>query len=355
MKKIILASVVASALLADSTYSLTPMIGYVHTKDHVDIENHSVIGVAATRKLSKESKLDALELGLLRSGSADYEKDNQDTNITQVFINGIKDYKLNDSFKLYALAGLGYEKISTEKFGNESDPFFNYGLGTAYTFANDVAIKLDVRHQLKFDGDKNIVTLLGLSIPLGTRANELKPSESISPDDDDHDNIINKNDMCPNTPLGTKVYANGCEADDDKDKVVNSLDQCPTSEIGAIVDSKGCEVLITPVDLGITFDTNSAQINKSEITKFEKYSTYLKNVPETKIILEAHTDSSGSEKYNLELSKKRAQSAKQQLISMGIESTRISSIGYGETQPLVENNTAENMRKNRRVTARIAK
>ena len=126
MKKIILASVVASALLA-STYEVTPMIGYVNTKDHVDIENHKVVGISASRVLSDESKFSSLEIGLLQSGDADYDNNMGDTKITQIFYNATKDYKLNDSFKVYALAGLGYEYISTEKLGNESDPFFNYG------------------------------------------------------------------------------------------------------------------------------------------------------------------------------------------------------------------------------------
>ena len=354
MKKIILASLVASALLAESTYDITPMIGYVHTKDHVDIENHAVAGIAASRNMDENSMFNSFELGLLQSEDADYVKSSKDTQITQLYFNGVKDYKFNDSFKLYALSGFGFERLSSQEFGNESDPFFNYGVGTAYTFANDIALKLDVRHQLKFDGDKNIVTILGLSIPIGAKTQKAAPV-SASPKDDDKDGVINSLDKCPNSPLGATVNEHGCEMDDDKDGVVNSLDKCLTTDLGATVDAKGCEVLVTPVDLGINFDTNSAKINSNEIVKFDKYVTYLNNLPETKIILEAHTDSVGSENYNLALSKKRAASAKKQLVSMGIESDRINSIGYGETKPMVSNDTAENRAKNRRVTARIAK
>ena len=339
MKKIILASLVASALLAESKYDVTPMVGYVHTKDHVDIENHAVAGIAASRNMNEDSAFNSFELGLLQSGDADYEKSSKDTRITQLYFNGIKDYKFNDSFNLYALAGFGFERLSTKEFGNESDPFFNYGVGTAYTFANDIALRLDVRHQLKFDGDKNIITILGLSIPIGSKAQKTPPMTPKK-------NVVNSIKIAPASPY---------PKDDDKDGVVNSLDKCLTTDLGATVDSKGCEVLVTPVDLGINFDTNSAKINSNEIVKFDKYVTYLNDLPETKIILEAHTDSVGSEKYNLDLSKKRAASAKQQLIFMGIESDRINSIGYGETKPLVSNDTAENRAKNRRLTARIAK
>ena len=350
MKKIILASVLASALLGN-TYEVTPMVGYVNTKDHVDIENHAVVGISASRVLSDESAFSSLEIGLLQSGNADYDNNAGDTKITQIFYNALKDYKLNDSFKLYALAGLGYEHISSEKLGNESDPFFNYGLGAAYTFANDFALKLDVRHQLKFDGDKNIVTLLGLSIPFGSSTNKSVELDS------DNDGIVDSIDVCPTTEANTKVNAIGCkiEQDDDHDSIINENDKCPDTKIGATVDATGCEVLNKSADLGIVFDTNSAKINDSEIVKFDKYVKYLKNVPTAQIILEAHTDSVGNENYNLQLSQKRAKSAKAQLVLMGIDAERITATGYGETKPLVANDTAENMKKNRRVTARIAK
>jgi len=351
MKKIILASVVASALLGNS-YEVTPMVGYVNTKDHVDIENHAVAGISATRVLSDESKFSSLEIGLLQSGNADYDNNAGDTKITQIFYNALKDYKINDTFKVYALAGLGYEHISSEKLGNESDPFFNYGVGAAYRFANDIALKLDVRHQLKFDGDKNIVTLLGLSIPFGTAS-----SKKAVDLDGDNDGVIDANDKCPTTKAGVSVDANGCELDGDNDGVVDSMDNCLTTPKGEEVNENGCPIVVVPApaDLGIVFDTNSAKINDSEVVKFDKYVNYLKNVPTANIILEAHTDSVGNENYNLKLSQKRAASAKAQLISMGISAERITATGYGETKPLVANDTAENMKKNRRVTARIAK
>jgi len=369
--------------LLASTYEVTPMVGYVNTKDHVDIENHKVVGISASRVLSDYSAFSALEIGLLQSGDADYDNNAGDTKITQIFYNALKDYKLNDSFKVYALAGLGYEHISSEKLGNESDPFFNYGVGAAYTFANDMALKLDVRHQLKFDGDKNVVTLLGLSIPFGnparkvveveldgdndgvTDANDKCPTTEANAkvnaigckieQDDDHDSIINANDKCPTTKVGATVDAMGCELDSDNDGIVNSADKCPTTLSGVTVDGAGCEVLDAPADLGIVFDTNSAKINDSEVVKFDKYVVYLKNVSTSKIILEAHTDSVGDESYNLQLSQRRAQSAKAQLISMGIEEQRITAIGYGEIKPLLANDSAANMAKNRRVTARIEK
>ena len=171
MKRIILSTVLTSTLVIASNYKyeITPMIGYVDTKQHVDIKDHAVFGVGVSRNLD-DSIFSQLELGLLQSGNADYEDSSRDTKITQIFLNGVKDYKMNENIKLYALAGLGYERISDEEFNNESDPFFNYGVGAAYTFANDLSLKFDVRHLLKFDGDKNLLYTFGLAIPFGIKA-----------------------------------------------------------------------------------------------------------------------------------------------------------------------------------------
>lgn len=332
MKKIIISSFLASSLLlaTEYKYEVTPIVGYVDTKQHVDIEDHAVFGIGVSRNLDK-SIFSQLEIGLLQSASADYDKanSNKDTKITQIFLNGLKDYKMNDSFKLYALAGLGYERISNVQFNNESDPFFNYGVGAAYTFANDLALRLDVRHQLKFDGDKNLLYTLGLAIPFGEKATTKK-----------EDPIIEE----------TKI-----ELDSDNDGVIDSIDKCPNTLKDVIVDSSGCEILDTPANLGIVFETNSDTIKSADISKFEKYATYLKTVSTSKIIIEAHTDSVGNAKYNLDLSQRRAKSAKEQLISMGVSANRIEAIGYGETNPIVTNDTATNREKNRRVTAKIEK
>ncbi|MGB3751252.1 MAG: OmpA family protein [Arcobacteraceae bacterium] len=330
MKKIVLSSVLASTLLlsAQSKYEITPMIGYVDTKEKVDLENHGVAGIAVSRDLDKKYVVDQLELGLLQSGNIDYDNSSDDTKITQLFLNGVENYNITDSVKLYALAGLGYEYISNEEYKNDSDPFFNYGVGAAYVFENNFSLRADVRHLLKFDGDKNVLYTVGLGIPFGQKADKkvIEEAEEIA--------IVEV-------------------LDSDNDGVVDSLDKCPTTAAGVVVDTNGCEVLTVPADLGIVFETDSAKIKSSDIEKFEKYATYLKSDLDSKVVIEAHTDSVGNAHYNLGLSQKRAQSVMKKLVNMGIDANRIETIGYGETKPMVTNDTAENRAKNRRVTAKI--
>lgn len=382
MKKIILSTIAAANLLvaSNSPYEITPMIGHVDTKDHVDFENHKTFGVAVSIQRDEDCKFDKLEIGLLHANGVDYENSGITSNINQLFANGVKEYKINDKFNLYALAGLGYEMIGDQHFGNESGTFFNYGVGAAYSITEDLALKLDARHQLKFDGDKNILYTLGLAIPFGESGTKtIQPVDSdndgvadfadncpttkagIQVDangcevilDSDNDGIVDSKDNCPTTATGINVDQNGCELDSDSDGVVDSKDKCPSTATNTEVDTKGCEVLNVPTDLGIVFETNSDKIKSSDLMKFDIYVTYLKAVSEATIVIEAHTDSIGNADYNLNLSQKRADSTKEQLIKMGIDQSRIEAIGYGETQPKVSNDTEENRQLNRRVTARI--
>lgn len=390
MKKIVLSSVLAASLVvaSDYNYEITPMVGYVDTKEHVDIKDHKIAGIAVARNMDEDCKFDKLEIGLLQSGSTDYEGGMEDTKVSLLSFNAIKEYKIDDQFKLYALAGLGYERISNVQYNNESDPFFNYGVGVAYTFIEDLALKLDVRHELKFDGDKNVLYTLGLAIPFGEKEKKVVdldsdndgvldskdtcPTTKIGKEvdgngcavvavtvdlDSDNDGVLDSADQCRNTKEGAEVDASGCTIipliDTDKDGVLDSADQCPTTQMGVKVDLNGCELLMKPAQLGIVFETNSDKIKTSDIEKFEKYVNYTQKVDSAKIILEAHTDSIGAAEYNLDLSQRRANSAKKQLVSMGVDTNKIEAVGYGETQPLVTNDTEENRAQNRRVTARI--
>ena len=317
MKKIILSSIVLSTLVVASEYKydVTPMVGYVDTKEHVGLKNHKVAGVSVGINKGDDCKLDQIELGILQSiGYPDYENSVADTPVTRLFVNGIKEYSLNAKFKLYALAGLGYEHIDNEEFNNESGAFFNYGVGAKYKVYNDIALKFDVRHQLKFDGDKNVIYTLGVAIPFGE---VVKPMPKVE------EKVIKRAEVIV-VPKPTPV-----------EKVV--------------------EVIVQPASLDVFFDTNSAKIRTYDIRKFDKYIKYASQVTGSKIVLEGHTDSIGSRRYNLDLSQERAQSVKEQFIKMGIEARRIEAIGYGEFKPAVDNKTKENRQINRRVTAKIVK
>lgn len=100
---------------------------------------------------------------------------------------------------------------------------------------------------------------------------------------------------------------------------------------------------------GVYFDTNKSNIKGTSVETLNKLSGILKEYPKTVILVEGHTDSAGTDEYNLGLSKLRAESVTNYLISQGIEADRFTTKWYGESQPVADNSTAEGKSKNRRV------
>lgn len=103
----------------------------------------------------------------------------------------------------------------------------------------------------------------------------------------------------------------------------------------------------------ITFAYNSYELNADSYEELDKLVNYLKENLRYKVEISAHTDNAGAEKYNLQLSNLRANSVLQYLQDNAINKDRLVAIGYGETQPIVSNDTEENMAKNRRVEFKI--
>lgn len=100
---------------------------------------------------------------------------------------------------------------------------------------------------------------------------------------------------------------------------------------------------------GILFDTDKATIKPESMGSINQIFTVLKNNPQIKYEIDGYTDNVGDTKHNLELSQKRADAVKTQLINMGIDSSRLKSKGFGDTKPISDNSTPEGRANNRRV------
>lgn len=182
--------------------------------------------------------------------------------------------------------------------------------------------------------------------PVAAPAPAPAPVAPPAPADSDRDGVIDSADRCPNTPAGATVDANGCELDGDKDGVVNRLDKCPTTPAGDKVDASGCSYSIP---LQVQFDTNKATIKAESYGELDTFVQFLKDVPSARGELQGHTDADGSDAYNLSLSQRRADAVKAYIVDKGIDGARISAKGYGESQPVADNKTAEGKKANRRV------
>ncbi len=216
--------------------------------------------------------------------------------------------------------------------------------------------------------------------------------------DADADRVPDGVDQCPDTPLGATVDARGCPLDQDGDGVFDGLDQCPTSAAGAVVDATGCEsevvravldgdhdgvpdtddrcpgtppgaevdasgcvvlfhedvgVKATPLVLkGVTFTTGRSVIAAESYATLDAVAASLVANPDVRIEVAGHTDNTGSVSLNQRLSQARAAAVRAYLARRGVAPARMVARGYGPTDPVAPNSTAEGRAQNRRVELR---
>jgi outer membrane protein OmpA-like peptidoglycan-associated protein len=99
----------------------------------------------------------------------------------------------------------------------------------------------------------------------------------------------------------------------------------------------------------LTFDFDSSALTSTAKTNLDKLAQVLTNNPDTNINIYGHTDSKGSDSYNMSLSERRANAVKAYLVGKGIASNRLFALGEGESMPVATNDTEEGRAKNRRV------
>jgi len=149
-----------------------------------------------------------------------------------------------------------------------------------------------------------------------------KPAEVVADVDGDNDGVIDRLDRCPNTPAGSKVNANGCPA-----------------------------VLLTLTGINFAFD--SSQIASGSENTLDRAVTSMKEASTIRVRVTGHTDSRGSDDYNLKLSHRRADAVRDYLIANGIAANRLETVGKGESQPVESNDTDDGRFKNRRVELHV--
>ncbi len=174
------------------------------------------------------------------------------------------------------------------------------------------------------------------------------------PLDADSDGVPDYMDVCDNTPQGVQVNETGCPIDTDKDGVPDYQDKCP--DVPGIAANNGCPEVKQEVKQlfrkalnGIQFASGKATILKSSYKILDDIAKTMKDNPEYNLFIKGQTDNVGKADMNLRLSKDRAESVRKYLIDKGIPEDRMHSEGYGDTMPVVPNNTSANRAKNRRV------
>ncbi len=134
----------------------------------------------------------------------------------------------------------------------------------------------------------------------------------------------------------------------DGDDVPDEIDKCPDTPKNAIADKDGCWSF-----RGAYFDFDKYDIKPEMEHVFENSIAVLKDNPTLTIEIQGHTDSIGSDEYNKGLSERRANSVQQYLIKNGIDASRLSTQGFGETSPVASNDTEAGRAHNRRVLFKV--
>ncbi len=213
-------------------------------------------------------------------------------------------------------------------------------------------------------------------------------------DDNDNDGLADKIDDCPNDPEDKDGFEDedGCpDLDNDKDGLADKIDQCPDKpeDMDGFEDDDGCPdcdndgdgvpecpdaidqcpdqpaqtpdgcpqkyklvvVTKTKIELKQTiyFATAKAKIKTVSYPLLNEVAQAMEDHPKIKVRIEGHTDSRGSDSYNLKLSDARANSVRDYLIRRGVDPDRMIAKGYGESVPIADNRTSAGRSQNRRV------
>lgn len=99
----------------------------------------------------------------------------------------------------------------------------------------------------------------------------------------------------------------------------------------------------------VLFETAKANLLPDAMTTISKLAAFMQEYPQKTLLIEGHTDSQGSEEYNLTLSRNRAESVYAALLGSGVASNRMRTVGYGESRPVASNDTSSGRQRNRRV------
>ncbi len=171
--------------------------------------------------------------------------------------------------------------------------------------------------------------------------------------DTDGDGVMDSKDACPNEagPIENK----GCPVKDaDGDGVPDDQDKCPnvagaSSNYGCPVVTEEVQKQITDLARAIYFNTGKDSFTDETQIRLEGIDKILAEYTASQFVVEGHTDSTGSDKINSELSQKRADAVRNYLIENGFPAENITAMGYGSSKPIGDNKTSKGRQANRRV------
>ncbi|HCP46525.1 MAG TPA: hypothetical protein DIU15_10800 [Deltaproteobacteria bacterium] len=212
------------------------------------------------------------------------------------------------------------------------------------------------------DNDKDGVVDSRDDCPLEPEDKDTWEDQDGCPDiDNDSDGFFDAQDACPLDAEDKDGFedTDGCpELDNDGDGFLDENDSCPRAmeTFNSYLDRDGCPDEV-PADLvefagaipAIQFEVNSARLKRSALPILKKAANALNRYPDLHVEVAGHASSEGQADANMRLSQDRTVSVRDYLIDRGVDPSRVSARGYGETRPVAPNDTEAGRRANRRV------
>jgi len=306
----------AFAEVIPKKFSLTPYIGGYTFDGAQSMETQPVyglrLGYSFTPNWAAELSFDYVNTGFTKGHRIEGSDNN--VNAFKYRLDALYHFLPEKRLVPFVAAGFGGTTInypsgysgSYYKYIDSRDDttgLFNYGAGLKYFITDYLALRGDLRHVITFDrGNNNLEYTVGLSYTFGVRKPAPKPVEQ----------------CCPPPPPPPPAEEQVC------------------------------------ITLKIEFDFDKADIKPMYHDQIKQVADFMTTYPESKAVIEGHTDNVGTSDYNQKLSQLRAESVRQYLINkFNINPERLKSVGYGETKPIADNKTVEGRAKNRRIDAVI--
>lgn len=282
-----------------------------------------------------------------------------DTEIDLWHLGALYHLKNRNNFQPFLSFGLGNADYDNDPMDDDDETQINAGVGVKWSFNEKAAIRGDFK---VFGGESDdqidAAVYIGLHYAFGSAAKPAPMEMAAEDGDADNDSVPDSADQCPGTPAGIEVDGRGCPKDDDGDGVYNYMDDCPnTTDRRARIDARGCYVRLerkVNITLNVEFDFDSSDPRDEHTGEVRKVANFMQEHPHSSVVMEGHTDSMGAAEYNQGLSERRANTIADMLVEkFDISPDRVSSVGYGETQPTSTNDTEEGRQHNRRVVAAV--
>ncbi|MDR1007447.1 MAG: OmpA family protein [Campylobacteraceae bacterium] len=348
MKRVVLGVAASMVLAYAGSSEVAVVVGEVDPIHSHRYNEHTTYGVRAGVGL-ETALIDQIELGYDYSSNVEYRPKDQylkdESPLHRVYLNAIKEFEVLKSLKLYVLAGVGYEMFQ-EDLPQRSRAFGQYGAGLKYYFTNNIALRGEVRQGVEFKSPNrdSLFYTIGFVYSFGSKQQEAAPVTQIEQLLAEIEQAPIQQEEFEEESIQEQIPAQEAEAIED--------DESAQPKLALIIESYDNDAVDIPLltQKNINFEIDSAQIQDGtkSVLQIIASDLQLEEYLNVKVLVKGHTDSTGSDSYNLQLSQKRADAVKVELTEKGVAEDRIAAKGYGEIEPIEPNHTKEGRAANRR-------